>query len=116
MPIGKGYPGTREGSMREFLQSPPARVIPRMAGEFGAPEIGWCIQQLDQDRAMVFVRSERVVVETEAFLHFASLEMSKRQVPAQMAAKGAVPWIVVEPGTKERDSGVGLTILIMENA
>lgn len=114
MPIGKRDPGAGERSMCEFLQGPPACVIPRMAGQFGTPEIRRRIQQLDQTWAVVLVRRERVVVETEALLHVTLLKMSKSEVPAQMAAKAAVPRILVEPGTKKGDGGVGLASLIIK--
>jgi hypothetical protein len=115
-PIGKWYAGVREGPVREFMQDPPARVIPGMARQFGAPKIRCRIQQLVQPRAVVLVRSEGTVIQTEAFLHITLLQMSKSEMPAQVAAKGPVARIAVEPGTKEQDGGVGLTILVMASA
>jgi len=114
MPIGKRDTRAREGFVREFMQGLPARMIPWMAHQLGAPQIGWGIQQLHQCRSGVVVRGECLSIETEAFLHITLLQIRKREVPAQMAVHEPFPWIVLEPGAKEGDSGVRLAVLVVE--
>jgi hypothetical protein len=55
MPVRKGYAGTRKGPVRKFVQNLPAGGIAGMAGEFGAPEIGRGVEQLNQRRPGIVV-------------------------------------------------------------
>src|SRR5262249_11886295 len=92
---------------------PPARWVPRITSEFGAPKIGRCIQELEQSRGIIFVRSEYLVIETEAFRHIALLQICKRKVPAQVATKVPVWRIIVEPEAQERNYRIAVAILVM---
>ena len=114
MPIGKRNSWARKGPVREVMQRPPARRVARVTSQLGAPKIRRCIQELHQSRAIIFVRSECLVIETEAFRHIALLQMCKRKVPAQVATKGPVRRIIVEPRAQEPNRRIALAILVME--
>jgi hypothetical protein len=114
MPIGKWFARAREDPVCEFVQDLPARMVPRVAGQLGAPQIRWGVQQLYERRPKVVIRGERLGIEMEAFLQVTLLQMHKREVPVQMAVQEPVPWIVRQPGAKKGDSGAKLVVLVVE--
>ena len=54
------------------------------------------------------------MVEAEALVQFATFQMGERQVPAQVAAEGALGRIVREPGPEESDCRVAFPGLVVE--
>src|SRR6266446_2469824 len=94
------------------MQRAPGRGVARMAREFGAPQECCSIGNFLLWSAAVPIERDGVVIESQRFSPVAGLDLTKREMPAQMAIEKAFPRISGEPRGEKGARRIKLAALI----
>src|SRR6266568_4699070 len=94
------------------MQRAPGRGVARMARQFGAPQECRTIGNFLLGSAAVPVERNGVVIEPQRFRPVASLDLKKREMPAQMAIEKAFPRISAEPRGEKGARRIKLAALV----
>ncbi len=110
--IGEPVARPRQRAVRVVVQRAPGSGVPRMAGEFGAPQKRRPIRHFLLRPAAVPVERDGVPVQPQRLCPIAGLDFAEREMPAQMAIEKALARIGGEPRGQEGAGRVRLTALV----